>query len=249
MTPVIHNYSKMAGRTVYWDTSDNQDWYLKNTQKPELQQRLDELGFLDKKIEYQYNSHGFRTAEFDRQFDVVCFGCSFTMGTGIHAQDTWPEQLASLTGLQVANLGHAGSSNDTVFRFADHYLKFLKPKYAVWLQTDRHRIELLDNTVPMSLNVMAGDTNNPCADDYFIKTWFSSDQNQQLNLKKNTLAFKYVCNTLGIDPIILDRNLVATQKFPGNDARDLLHPGRDLYKTLAHRVKDVINEPADNYRA
>ena len=244
MTPIIHNYSRLAGRTVHWDTSDNKDWYSKNTQDSVTCQRLQDLGFLDTPIEYRYNSHGFRTAEFDQEFDVVCFGCSFTMGTGVHAHDTWPEQLAAITGLTVANLGHAGSSNDTAFRFAEHYLKFLKPKYAVWLQTDRHRVELLDDAVPMSLNIMAGDTQNPCADDFFIKTWFSDDENQKLNLKKNTLAFKYVCETIGIESIILDRSLITTQKFPDNDARDLIHPGCDVYKTLAHRIKTILDEPA-----
>ena len=243
MTPIIHNYSRVAGRTLHWDTTDNQDSYLANIKNPITYQRLSELGFLNTQIDYRYNSHGFRTAEFDQPFDIVCFGCSFTMGTGIHSKDTWPSQLAELTGLRVANLGHAGSSNDTVFRFAEHYLKFLKPKYAVWLQTDRHRVELLNDCVPMSLNIMAGDTQNPCANDYFIKTWFATDENQTLNLKKNTLAFKYVCETMGIEPVILDRSLVPTEKFPGNDARDLMHPGQNLYKTLAQRVKTILDEP------
>ena len=243
MTPIIHNYSKLARRIVHWDTTDNKDAYAKNLQNPTAYQRLSDLGFLNTQIDYRFNSYGFRTAEFDRPVDAVCFGCSFTMGTGVHSQDTWPEQLQALTGLSVANLGHAGSSNDTVFRFAEHYLKFLKPRYAVWLQTDRHRIELLDDSVPTSLNIMAGDTQNPCADDYFVKTWFAADENQTLNLKKNTMAFKYVCETQGIEPIILDRILVTTLKFPDNDARDLIHPGRDFYKTLAHRVKNIIDEP------
>ena len=238
MTPIIHNYSRVAGRTLHWDTTDCQDSYLKNVQNPTAYQRLIELGFLNAQIDYQYNSHGFRTAEFDQAVDAVCFGCSFTMGTGVHCTDTWPEQLQTLTGLSVANLGHAGSSNDTAVRFALHYLPLLRPQYAVWLQTDRHRIELLDDS--MSLNIMAGDTQNPCADDYFIKTWFSSDENQTLNLKKNTMAFKYICKTIGIEPIILDRSLVPTQKFPDNDARDLIHPGRNFYKTLAHRVRNLI---------
>ena len=187
MTPIIHNYSKLAGRTLHWDTTDNKEWYFKNKQNLEFRHRLAELDFLDITIDYRYNSHGFRTAEFDQQFDAVCFGCSFTMGTGVHACDTWPEQLATLTGLRVANLGHAGSSNDTAVRFALHYLKLFRPRYAIWLQTDMHRVELLDDLIPMSLNIMATDTQNPCADDYFIKTWFTSASNQQLNLQKNTV--------------------------------------------------------------
>jgi len=97
--------------------------------------------------------------------------------------------------------------------------------------------------VPMSLNIMAGDTQNPCADDYFVKTWFAANENQTLNLKKNSMAFNYVCETIGIKPIILDRSLVTTLKFPNNDARDLIHPGQNFYKTLAHRVKNIIDEP------
>jgi hypothetical protein len=235
----------VASRTVHWDTTDNKDAYTKNLQNITTYQRLEELGFVNTQIDYRFNSHGFRTAEFDRSFDVVCFGCSFTMGTGVHCKDTWPEQLAALTGLTVANLGHAGSSNDTAVRFALHYLPLLRPRYAVWLQTDRHRVELLDDSVPMSLNIMAGDTHNPCANDYFIKTWFATDENQTLNLKKNTMAFKYICETQGTEPVVLDRSLVTTQKFPDNDARDLIHPGRDFYKTLARQVQTIIDEPAD----
>jgi hypothetical protein len=245
MILTVHNYSQLANRTVHWDTTDNKRSYFKNLQNPIAYQRLQQLGFVNTQIDYCYNSHGFRTIEFDKKFDVACFGCSFTMGTGVHSWDTWPAQLQTLTGLQTANLGHAGSSNDTVFRIAEHYLKFLKPRYAVWLQTDRHRVELLDDSVPMSLNIIAGDTHNPCANDYFIKTWFATDENQTLNLKKNTLAFIYTCETLGIDPIILDRSLVTTDKFPNNDARDLIHPGRDFYKTLAQRVKNIIDKTAD----
>lgn len=243
MTPIIHNYSRLAGRTVHWDTTDNPDAYAKNLQNPQARQRLQDLGFVNTQIDYRYNSHGFRTAEFDRPFDVVCFGCSFTMGTGVHSQDTWPEQLQTLTGLSVANLGHAGSSNDTAVRFALHYLPVLQPSYAVWLQTDRHRLELIDESFPMSLNILASDTRNPCADDFFIKTWFSSPINQDLNLQKNTLAFEQLCHALNIRPIVLTRDCAADRPFPEGGARDLIHLGADKYQALAQKVKTILDEP------
>jgi hypothetical protein len=239
MTLPFHNYSKLAGKTVYWDTSDTQDTYLENLKNPETYKRLSALGFIDTQIEYQYNSHGFRTAEFNQQFDVVCFGCSFTMGTGVHATDSWPSQLQSLTGLLIANLGHAGSSNDTAFRLAAHYLPLLTPKYAIWLQTDMHRIELLEDDRLNSLNIMAGDTTNPCANDYFIKTWFGSSSNQLLNLQKNTLAFEHLCNSLGITAIIMPRKQVVCSWT----ARDLQHPGASDYKQLAQHIQTVIAGP------
>lgn len=237
MTPIIHNYSCVAGTTVNWDTSDSQQQYFKNIQSADKRQLLAERGYLDTNIDYQFNSHGFRTAEFDHQIDIACFGCSFTMGTGIHANDTWPAQLSALTGLTVANLGHAGSSNDTAFRVADHYLKFLKPRYAIWLQTDMHRIELLDDSDLVSLNIIASDTENPCANDYFTKVWFSSSSNHQLNLAKNTGAFKNLCHQLDIKCLILSRNQVI------NDwsARDFLHPGPLANQKLAKHICSLID--------
>jgi hypothetical protein len=243
MTPLIHNYSQVAGKTLHWDTTDNKDSYANNLQNPTAYQRLSDLGFLNTQIDYRYNSHGFRTAEFDRKFDAVCFGCSFTMGTGVHSRDTWPEQLQTLTGLSTANLGHAGSSNDTAVRFALHYLPLLRPRYAVWLQTDMHRIELLDESFPMSLNIIASDTQNPCANDFFIKTWFTSPINQQLNLQKNTLAFEQLCNSLGIRSIILTRDHAEDRPFPESNARDLIHLGADAYNTLAQKVKTMLDGP------
>jgi hypothetical protein len=166
----------------------------------------------------------------------VCFGCSFTMGTGVHAQDTWPSQLQSLTGMTVSNLGHAGSSNDTAFRFANHYLNWLKPKYAIWQQTDMHRIELLDDSRQISLNILAKDTHNPCANDYYVKTWFSSKSNQELNLLKNTMAFKQLCDSLQIKLIVISRKNIPMDC----SARDLAHPGAATYKTLAKQIGSLL---------
>jgi hypothetical protein len=238
MTPVVHNYSSLAGCTVYWDTSDSEENYLKNIQNPKKRQRLQDLGFLDVPILYRFNSHGFRGAEFDQPIDIVCFGCSFTMGTGLHEQDTWPSQLQQLSGKIVANLGHAGSSNDTAFRLAEYYLKLLKPKYAVWQQTDIHRIELLDEHIPVSLNIIATDAQNPCADDYYFKTWTSSPVNQKLNALKNTLAFEQLCDSLKIKSIIFPRK----NMLDNYSARDLMHPGVESCKKLAKQVLDLLGQ-------
>ena len=239
MTPLINNYSQLAGKTVAWDTSDSEKIFLQNVQNDHSRQLLESLGFLNEPVEYKYNSHGFRTAEFDQQCDVVCFGCSFTMGTGVYEKDTWPSQLESLTGLKVANLGHAGSSNDTVFRYAQHYLPLLRPRYAVWLQTDMHRLELIDDARAVNLNIIAGDNGNPCANDYFIKVWFSSETNQLLNLQKNTLAFGSLCNSLNIKDVLLPRNTLWNhQSLP--HARDLSHPGAESYKIIAGQVANLI---------
>lgn len=172
-----------------------------------------------------------------KKTDIVCFGCSFTMGTGVHDKDTWPSQLQTLTGLRVTNLGHAGSSNDTAYRMARHYLKFLQPKYAIWLQTDAHRIEIIDQSTNIVINILASDINNNLfSDNLFIKTWMCSDINQQLNLDKNTHAFKYLCDQASVIPIILSHCDVPSLDL----ARDLQHPGPRSYQQLAEKISLLI---------
>jgi hypothetical protein len=66
----------------------------------------------------------------------------------------------------------------------------------------------------------------------------ASDINQQINLEKNTQAFKYLCNQLSIIPIVLPRNWIFSCF---NDvARDLQHPGPSSYRQLAEKIKSLI---------
>ena len=57
------------------------------------------------------------------------------------------------------------------------------------------------------------------------------------------MAFKYLCNSLGIHAVVLPRDNTMDKPYPHGGARDLLHPGVDAYKTLAHQVKNIIDEP------
>ena len=236
MTPAPSNYSHLANQTVFWDTTDSIDTYKNNLVDCKFSKLLHELDYVDYEISYTFNSHGFRTPEFDQKPDMVCFGCSFTMGTGVRSEHTWPSQLSQSTGLQVANLGHAGSSNDTAYRMARHYLEFLQPKYAIRLQTDAHRIEIIDQSTNIVINILASDIDNQFSDNLFIKTWMSSDINQQLNLEKNTQAFKYLCDQASVIPIILSRRDIIVLDL----ARDLRHPGPRSYQQLAEKISLLI---------
>lgn len=236
MTPLVHNYSHKAGKTYLWDTSDSEELYHNNIKDPVKKQCLVDLGYVDNPITYRFNQHGFRTEEFDKSVDVACFGCSFTMGTGVHDTDTWPAQLKKLAGMSVANLGHAGSSNDTAFRFASHYLTMLRPRWAVWLQTDAHRLEIMDDHTSTSINLLAHGVDRIYPHNKFLQTWFSSESNQQLNLLKNTLAFERLCQSQGIVPVVLGRDKIVAD----GRARDLLHPGADAYKDLAKQIVSLL---------
>lgn len=240
MTPLIHNYSDLVGKTVDWDTSDNENLFQQNINDLQKRKLLEQNNFVNQPVEYKFNSHGFRSKEFDQPVDIVCFGCSFTMGTGIRECDTWPTRLEHMSGMTVYNLGHAGSSNDTAFRFANYYLKTLRPRFAVWLQAVAHRLELLDDHIPNSQNFLINDWSLASNHDYYLKTWFGSSSNHDLNLLKNTLAFKHLCNELDIKYIILPHGAMQSDRL----ARDLQHPGPKSHLDFAQKVYELIINPS-----
>jgi hypothetical protein len=233
---LLHNYNTLAGTNQCWDTSDNFEQYQKNLSNPHRRALLDKLGYINSKIEYRFNSEGFRGPEIG-QPDALCFGCSFTMGTGLNEIDTWPAQFSSITGLSAANLGHAGSSNDTAVRFAMHYVPKIKPKFAIWVQTDSGRIEIINEHIGIVDNILAGSVfDTPYGKDYYIKIWLTSEVNQTFNTLKNTLSFKQLCHENNVIPIIIPRNNVCTQDL----ARDLMHPGRASNRKLAETIVRLV---------
>jgi hypothetical protein len=233
---IIHNYNKVAGTVQYWDTLDSQELFLKNLQNPTHRAFFEKNGYTEQSITYRFNSEGFRGEEFSTA-ECLTFGCSFTMGTGINEDQTWPVQFSKLTRYSVANLGLAGSSNDTAVRLAVHYIPKFKPKMAIWLQTDSHRIEVVNEHTKISDNILAGDIQQgPYRNDYYLKQWFASDINQDLNLLKNTSVFRQVCAENQVQCIIIPRNNV----FFIDRARDLQHPGPDSNKKLAEEIVRLV---------
>jgi len=233
---LIHNYNHLAGTVQLWDTADSAERYQQNLRDPQSRQLLQKLGFIDVEIKYRFNRQGFRGDEINNP-DCLCFGCSFTMGTGLREEHTWPAQFSSITGMSVANLGHAGSSNDTAVRFALHYIPLLKPKYAIWVQTDAGRIEIIDENTRIVDNILVGSVlGTPYGQDYYMKIWATSEINQQLNTVKNTLSFKQLCHDRGVTPVIINRNDV----FFRDRARDLMHPGKESNRQLAETVARLI---------
>ena len=73
--------------------------------------------YYNKKIEYKYNSWGYRTKEFkDLEDDyILIFGCSFTEGIGLYYDDMWATKLSKELKLDVFNIGMGGTGVDFQF--------------------------------------------------------------------------------------------------------------------------------------
>ena len=68
------------------------------------------------KIEYRYNSRGFRDAEWpdDLKSAIWCIGDSFTSGIGTSYEHIWPQKLSALTGRRIVNVSMDGASNNWI---------------------------------------------------------------------------------------------------------------------------------------
>jgi|TARA_B110000908_G_scaffold45287_1_gene55137 hypothetical protein len=73
-------------------------------------------------IWYKTNRQGFRDDHFSNRQGIACFGCSHTYGSGVHNHQSWPSQLAELTGEKTFNLGTPAGSLALGIWYALHCL-------------------------------------------------------------------------------------------------------------------------------
>lgn len=101
------------------------------------------------KIDYQYNSRGFRDAEwpdnlYDLQNAIWCVGDSFTVGLGSPIEHTWPWVLQQATGTRTINVSMNGASNMWMSRKVHSIIKEIQPTTIVIQWSFTHRREDID---------------------------------------------------------------------------------------------------------
>jgi hypothetical protein len=225
MTP-RHSNSSLANQEFNWNGTDSEELYQKNLRTNPAE--LERYNWIDRKITYKFNSHGFRADEFDSSAPGVMFiGCSHTLGVGLPVESTWAHIVSTTLKLKNYNLGVGGSSNDTAFRLAYHWIEQLKPSLVVFLSAERTRLELqFVNDQIYDLSVWP--IGFPTVDN-FMKCWHSNDTNSDMNYLKNTLAVKQLCSERGIKYIQRE----AVNIHLRDKARDLQHYGEKTHQHIA----------------
>ena len=95
-------------------------------------------------ISYNYNSRGFRDAEWPNeglQDAVWCIGDSFTVGLGTPIHHAWPKVLESTINSRTINVSLDGASNMWIARKAIELIQTVAPKNIVILWSYFHRRE------------------------------------------------------------------------------------------------------------
>jgi hypothetical protein len=236
--PILHGYSNLASQTMSWLAPDTEDAYKKNLASNNGKKWLTNFGWVDTEISYKFNSHAFRGAEFSKQPNFVALGCSFTFGLGVNETESWPSYLSELQNLHVWNLGVPGSSGDTCYRIAKHYVPVLRPKFVVMLEPRYNRIELIDadTTYPHTINL--AHNMDPWGKGLYIKRWLLNEENMELHAEKNQAAIAYICKQLNIPIFVFGPNdfINLTPVETHDLGRDCLHAGRKNNRAFAEVV-------------
>lgn len=127
----------------------NQRWQYSGMDSPE--QCINKKYFREYpyEIDYQYNSRGFRDAEWPASSEelkdaVWCIGDSFTVGIGQPFDHIWPHVLSRRLQARTINISMDGASNDWIYRRAEQIQTEIAPKYMLVMWSYTHRREHTD---------------------------------------------------------------------------------------------------------
>jgi hypothetical protein len=172
----------------------------------------------------------------------MILGCSFTIGVGLHLDQTWPSQFSKLTNKPTWNLATGSASIDTCYRVLKHYLPHLDVKTVIMCEPDRDRYEMWVNREGQESVVSA--VNPSQRNTEYCKDWFSSDKNATMQHEKTIEAMNYICNTAGVKFLHFYRH-DASKKYYGqtpDESRCLKHLGPKSQGLIARYAKDVFLE-------
>lgn len=229
-----------ANQTFEWLGEDNLENFNKHSSNSATRKKLEEAGWFDKKISYQFNSHGFRSPEFDTSGNYfISVGCSFTFGTAIQAEQRYADIVAKQTGLTSYNLGIQGGCDDTSFRLLLTWLDKLNPKFVVYQNTFPQRFEVINNqcSIIYGINAALGG-GVPQDHGLMYKQILSTETNEQIRARKNQLAVRQLCQEYGVK--LIEISYIDFLKTHDISSRELHHPGSIANQSVAEIILNTL---------
>jgi hypothetical protein len=238
-----HNYSSHANLLLNWVGTD-QPHNQRAKLDPSFRPTWLESGWTDDTvIDYQFNSGGFRTEEFDQSRRILILGSSPTVGVGLHRSQTWPELLSKKINRPVWNLATGTGCSDTMYRVLKNYLPQLNVSMVIELGGEKDAFEMYYQNQWQVINSPTDIFDS--ALDGAKDAWYSDLENLKINQEKNTAAMKWICH----------ENRVPYYKFSLSEIRiknyDMIgqsdcsrcghHAGPKFHTAAADYIADHIN--------
>ena len=216
--------------------------------------------YLERDIEYKFNSLGYRTKEIkdlDREF-VLVFGCSHTEGIGNFEEDIWCSQLLNSKGIDFLNLGKASSGPDIQYINSLQWIKNCLPipKLVIyqWPQIFRKSFAYEEeNQIIMRLhNANCYPSKDEEIDNkWFLKRYCRFPGQMKVDNYIHYYNANMLWNSLNI-PVLNwswsgdfehdfeDLHLIETEDT--GRARDLMHDGPDIHRQVADQLSPLVDK-------
>jgi hypothetical protein len=240
--PHLYSQQGLAGKTVNWLGTDTEANFDANWNAPDTRERMQQSGWdQNTVIEYKFNQQCFRTDEFDQSSRIMILGCSFTVGVGLHLDQTWPSQFSKLTEIPVWNLATGSASTDTCYRVLKHYLPRLNVDTVIMCDPGDDRFELwvTENNLA-TVKTIVNPTQHP--NNEYSRSWFSSDKNAHIQHEKNIEAMQNICDRAGVK-FLYFHFYDASEKYYNHtpdESRCLKQLGPKSQGIIAQYAKDVL---------
>jgi hypothetical protein len=204
-------------------------------------------------IEYAYNSLGYRSPEVDsisKDF-FISFGCSHTLGVGLHLEDTYSYLLAQELKYEYLNFGMGGGAQNIVWANSTAWLtnQQLKPKFVIlqWPEIERLTIHT-DTRINLFLPSWHGAPDTKKSERNMYLYMLDNEEylrEQALMYFKNTNLLWKLAGVPTINFTLASGagDLFNIKCFRGwtidesKAARDLMHPGPEFNKQIVEYIK------------
>lgn len=262
-----HNWD-INNQLVYWSGSDTPANFKKQTN--------DHIEFWSRpenKIEYYYNKWGFRTEEFEAFVDcdpdelIVFLGCSFTLGTGLPVEYTFPHIIGKELGRKVINLGIGGSGLDAAFRVYNAWQYIFRAELTIAQSPPGARIQKLwfsytgDKKTAFEksfFKALTGSTSYESEEANLLKLEFLDDRNYLCHQNMVRTAIQMIAHNTESRLFFTDAHLPKNEGFSVSDtveekkykiraARDNMHYGKYWHEQKAEEILTEIAKGGGRY--
>lgn len=228
-----------ANTTELWSDGDSEYKYRNNMKSESSRKLLQDNGWTDKNVKYQYNNYGFRSPD---DFDIVnpapgimYLGCSVTFGVGMNVEDTWAYKVHQkiAPGSTYYNLAHAGTGIETQYRLLKAWAPKLNIKTVYSIGAFPFRREFIHNTPrAISYNTIAS-WSDKMPDKQFFQYFLSNDEENDISMIRVYDAIQHLTREYSFEFNIIDH---VTNRKEWYDptiekklARDLHHWGPKMH--------------------
>ena len=189
-------------------------------------------------IWYKTNKQGFRDEHFNDEPGIACFGCSNTYGSGIHAHQNWPAQLAELTGGKTYNLGTPAVSLALAVWYALNFLDEDLPNLtgiAVLVPPMGRAPVATTNEDFYNVGTMRAELLENISPEAMLDT---ATINKYADIVNATSQMTYDMQLKTLELIAKARNIPIAITYlyeiaPSDWARDFIHPGPQTHTDIA----------------